>query len=97
MAEPKQTIHLYDGSLDGGALCSKCNRNAFNILHVQNGGIVCDAVGWPCACGGWHEDGEMDQKLRMINTNYAEWLRKVSAPGYVLTKDDKDILEALES
>lgn len=93
----KQIIHLYDGSMDGGAPCSKCGKGAFTILHIQNGGVVCDAVNWPCACGAWHDDIEMDQKLRMVNTNYNEWLRKVSAPGYVLTKDDKDVLEALES
>lgn len=94
--EPKQIIHLYDGSMDGGAACAKCGKNAWNILHIQNGGVVCDVVNWPCACGGWHDDLEMDQKLRMVNINYAEWLRKVSAPGYILTQDDKDILEALE-
>lgn len=95
--DPKQIIHLYDGSIDGGAACTKCGKNAWTILHIQHNGQVCDAVNWPCACGSMHYDGEMDQKIRMANTNYSEWLRKVSAPGYVLTKDDKDILEALES
>jgi hypothetical protein len=96
--EPKQIIHLYDGSMDGSFACSKCGKTAWNILHIRNGnGITCDAVNWPCACGSFHYDGEMDQKIHMANTNYSEWLQKVAAPGYVLTKDDKDILEALES
>lgn len=93
----KQIIHLYDGSWDGTLPCSKCSKNAHSIVHIQNGGVVCDAVDWACACGAWHYDMEMEQKIRMANANYSEWLRKVSAPGYVLTKDDNDILEALES
>lgn len=93
----KQTIHLYDGSLDGTIPCSKCGKNAHSIRHIQNGGVVCDVTDWACACGAWHNGLEMEQKIRIANTNYREWLQKVSVPGYALTQDDKDILEALES
>lgn len=98
MAEQRQMVHLYDGSMDGSLACSKCGKTAWNLLHIRNGnGIVCDAVNWPCACGSFHHDGELDFTIRTANANYAEWLRKVSAPGYVLSDNDKEILEALES
>lgn len=97
MNSEKQVIHLYDGSWDGSLACSKCSKNAHSIVHIQNGGMVCDTTDWACACGAWHDSMEMEQKIHVANYNYAEWLRKVSAPGYVLTQDDKNILESLES
>lgn len=93
----KQIIHLYEGDISCSIPCAKCNKNPHSIVHIKNGGTVCDAIDWACACGSWHEGGEMSQKIHMANTNYSEWLRKVSTPGYNLTQDDKDILEALES
>lgn len=93
----KQMHHLYKGSWDQFTDCEVCGKPAPSVLHMKNGGTVCDAADWPCACGAWHDSGEMDQKIHMANTNYEEWLRKIGMPGYVLTREDQDILAWLET
>lgn len=99
MEKNKKIIHVYNGPAEGWPgkppIC-ECGRHKYSIVHIRNGSEVCDARDWACACGAFHHSEEMDQKELMANANYNEWLRKVRQPGYVLTDEDKEILEALE-
>ena len=58
--------HLYVGHPDCSppCLCGACGNPARHHTHYMNGGVVCDMIDGPCACGAWH-DGEAEHIERV--------------------------------
>lgn len=38
----------------------------YNKVAVYNGGVRCDTIEGPCACGAWHNPDEMAEKIQEL-------------------------------